>query len=160
MLLRSSQVDETIIMPILICVSSYEEEVIKLQKDLEARQLGRSKDIMLQESKLRQYLECLAQNVVWISHSVYDRNCNTKVVKANESVTHYMWNKNLITMKQVGTQVEVIVRNAAYNYRTVIDTKNVLQQTSIGSYNQISKIRNAMMRQAKGRPLEDQTSFN
>jgi hypothetical protein len=47
MLLRSSQVDETIIMPILICVSSYEEEVIKLQKDLEARQLGRSKDIML-----------------------------------------------------------------------------------------------------------------
>ena len=129
MLLRSSQVDETIIMPILICVTSYEEEIIKLQKDLEARQLGRSKDIMLQEQRLRQYLECLAQNLLWISHSVYDRNCNTKMVKAAaaESITHYMWNKNLITMKQVGTQVEVLVRNAAYNYRTVIDTKNVLQ---------------------------------
>lgn len=30
-------------------------------------------------------------------------------------------------MRQLGTQIEVIVRNAAYNYRTIIDTKNALQ---------------------------------
>jgi len=47
--------------------------------------------------------------------------------KANEGISYYMWNKNLISFKQLGTQVELVIRNAAYNYRTVIDTKNFLQ---------------------------------
>ena len=63
-------------MPILICVQSYEEEATKLQKELDVRHINRSKDLMMIEVKLRQYLECLAQNILWVSHSVYDRNCN------------------------------------------------------------------------------------
>jgi hypothetical protein len=126
----AQQVDESIVMPILICVQSYEEEATKLQKELDVRHINRSKDLMMIEVKLRQYLECLAQNILWVSHSVYDRNCNVKLPQesgAATSVSHYVWNKNLLTMSQLGTQIEVIVRNAAYNYRTIIETKNALQ---------------------------------
>ena len=42
----AQQVDESIVMPILICVQSYEEEVAKIQKELDMRHITRSKDLI------------------------------------------------------------------------------------------------------------------
>lgn len=74
-----------------------------------------------------------------------------------------MWNKNIITVRQVGTKVDLIVRNAAYNYRAMIDTNNQLSQSAVGNVNQISKIRNILLRQSQGRANEvvhDVTQFS
>jgi hypothetical protein len=123
--LRSS--DETIVMPIQILCSQFEEEY---QKTLLVSSNTRTKTVISHESKLRLFLDCLSQNVLWLTHTVYDRTCNTNIA---EGGTHYIWNKNIISMKQlVGGVIEVIVRNAAYNYRAKIECNNWVEQKSSG----------------------------
>lgn len=34
---------------------------------------------------------------------------------------------NLVSVSQIGNKVDVIVRNACFNYRSVIETQNILQ---------------------------------
>lgn len=34
---------------------------------------------------------------------------------------------NLASVSQVGTKIDVVVRNACFNYRTIIETQNMLQ---------------------------------
>ena len=49
-----------------------------MQQSLERDNRGRAKEIIRQEIKLKQFLDCLAQNMLWISHTKYDRNCDTE----------------------------------------------------------------------------------
>ena len=149
---RGQQADDTIIKPILTLIASFDEELIIIKKELESVKKAQSAELLAQEDRLRSFLDIIGQNLLWVSHSVYDRHCNTKFSSSPHNlINHYIMDNNLVSVSQVGTKIDVVVRNACFNYRTIIETQNMLQQSYEGSTKQLSKIRNALMWQAKGR---------
>ena len=156
---RGQLADDTIIKPILTLIASFDEELIVIKKELEQVKKAQSPELLAHEDKLRSFLDIIGQNLLWVSHSIYDRHCNKKFSGSPHNlVNHYIMDNNLVTVSQVGTKIDVVIRNACFNYRSTIETQSMLQQSYEGSVKQLSKIRNALMWQAKGR--EEQIQQN
>lgn len=67
---------------------------------------------------------------------MFDRNTHVElepIKSAQGGVSHYIWNKNLISVHQKGSSYHLIVRNAAYNYQAKVESLNKLQQQASGS---------------------------
>ncbi|CDW73839.1 UNKNOWN [Stylonychia lemnae] len=90
-------------------------------------------------------IDCLTTLILWQSHSVYDRNCDIQFQIDNqerpESIHHFIWNRNIISMIQNDNNYDIYIRNPVYNYRAQINVSNNRQQISNGDFTQINKLK-------------------
>ena len=64
------------IIQVLLTLLSQNELIQMFDKDLEKQNKQRPKDILKKEKRLKYFIEALSSTVLWLSHGVYDRNCD------------------------------------------------------------------------------------